>query len=70
MNPFSFFHRFASANLEKNLTDFLVNNRLFQLFAHRSSQKAEEIARKLANEIDRAAGQSAQKTTSNKKIQK
>jgi hypothetical protein len=53
MNPFHVFQRFLAADLEKRLTQFLVENRVFQYFAHRTSRKADEIARKVGEELQK-----------------
>jgi hypothetical protein len=59
MNPMHFFQRFAAAELEKNLTNYLVNNRIFQYFAHKSQKTLNEAAEKLAKELaDKTSSQS------------
>ena len=51
MNPFSVFQRFFAQDLEQRLSAFLVQNRVFQYFAHRTSQQADALARKVGEEL-------------------
>ena len=54
MNPFNFFKTYASTKgveeFEKRLTDFLIHNRLFQYFAHRSDTAVKEAGEKILRE--------------------
>jgi response regulator of citrate/malate metabolism len=54
VNPFFLFKRFAAEELEKSLTEFLVNNRIFQMFAHRSQKTIDEAAKRVAAELAKA----------------
>lgn len=54
MNPLHFFTRAAAEQFEKNFTQFLVNNHLFQAFAHHSSKKAKDLANKVGEELQKS----------------
>ena len=61
MNPFHFFKTYATgkglAEFEKQLTEFLIHNKLFQYFAHRSDTAMKEASEKILQEAKRAAEQ-------------
>jgi len=58
MNPFQYFKNFASAKglqeFEKQLTEFLINNRLFQYFAYKSESAVKEAGEKIFKEATKA----------------
>ncbi len=53
MNPLFLLKRFLAQDLEKRMTSFLIENRVFQYFAHRTSRKADELARKVAEDLNK-----------------
>ena len=59
MNPFNFFKTYATAKgleqFEKQLTEFLIHNRLFQYFAHRSESALKETGDRIIKEAVKAA---------------
>ena len=59
MNPFHFFTRAAVEQFERNFTQFLIHNPVFQAFAHHSSKKAKDLANKVNDEILRKSGNGA-----------
>ena len=54
MNPLNFFKTYATSKgleeFEKRLTEFLIHNRLFQFFAHKSDSAVKEAGETIFRE--------------------